>query len=122
MAEEKRANQSGGESPRERRVLLVMIITNPSTLDQLVTTLVDLGVASTIVESKGLMSILREEMPIFGGLTSLLPQTSGTRMAFSVTSEETADSVFRFIEERFKKAERPIALTLPVERLIGMRR
>ena len=103
------------------RVLLVMIIPDPQVLDVIVTALVDLAIAATIIESKGLMTLLREEMPIFGGLTAMLPQTSGGKVMLSVASPESSGKVLDFIEHKMKKGQRPIALTVPIGELIGVR-
>ncbi len=116
-------DQGAGGAPSRStdRVALVMIIPDPQVLDVIVTALVDLGVAATIIESKGLMTLLREEMPIFGGLTAMLPQTSGGKVILSVATAEVSGKVMDFIEEKMKKGQRPIAFTLPIGELIGLR-
>lgn len=101
------------------RVLLVLIVTSPNALDHLVTGLVDIGAAATIVESKGLMTLLREEMPMFGGLAAMLPQASGQRVILSVTEREIAERVLSFAEREFRLADRPIVLTVAIEKLLG---
>lgn len=105
----------------EGRVLLVMIVASGAIMDDLVTGLLDVGVAGTVIESKGLMALLREEMPIFGGLASMLPATTGSRVVLSVTQEGLAESVFTMLTEEFKQADRPIAFTVPIDRIVGMR-
>lgn len=127
MAESK-AGSSGGESPgadagrpAPARALLVIIVPNTSVLDDVATGLLDLGIAGTVLESKGLMALMREEMPIFGGLASMLPQNTGTKMIFSVTTGDSSESALAMIEREFKQAERPIAFTVPIDRLVGVR-
>lgn len=119
---------SGGESPGAEggraapsRALLVIIVPNTSVLDDVATGLLDLGIAGTVLESKGLMALMREEMPIFGGLASMLPQNTGTKMIFSVTRGDLSESALAMIEREFKQAERPIAFTVPIDRLVGVR-
>ena len=82
MAEERPETGPGEEAAasdnpfqRDDLVLVVMIVSSPAILDDLVTGLLDIGLAATIVESKGLMALLREEMPIFGGLASMMPSS-----------------------------------------------
>ena len=113
---------AGGAPSRETdRLALVMIVPDPQILDVIVTALVDLGIAATILESKGLMTLLREEMPIFGGLTAMLPQTSGSKVILSVATRESCEKVMGFIEEKMKKGQRPIAFAVAIEALTGVR-
>ena len=112
---------SAEERRGPERVLLVIIVPNTTVLDDVATGLLDIGLAGTVLESKGLMTLMREEMPIFGGLASMLPQNTGSKMIFSVTKAELAASAFKMIEREFKQVERPIAFTVPIDRLVGMR-
>jgi hypothetical protein len=117
-----RGGESGTEQPRRpERVLMVIIVPNTTVLDDVATGLLDIGIAGTVLESKGLMTLMREEMPIFGGLASMLPQNTGSKMLFSVTTGELAETAFKMIEREFKQVERPIAFTVPIDRLVGLR-
>ena len=108
---------SDGSAP----VLLVIILSDPAELDKLITLLLDAGVTgATVLESKGMAAILREDMPIFSGLASLLPERTGSRVIFSVTTREGAAGVFAVLEEELKERERPIALTVPVDASLGL--
>lgn len=98
------------------RVLLILIVTRPEQMDHAVTGLLDVGIAATFVEARGLMAIVREEMPVFSGLASLLPDVTGSRMCFSLTTSDAADRVFRFFANELKPADRPIGFTVPVDR------
>ena len=61
------------------RVLVLMIVSDPGTLDRLITVLLDIGApGATVIESKGMASIIREEMPMFAGLAHLLPERTGS--------------------------------------------
>lgn len=111
----------GERAPLSERVLLVIIVPNTKILDDVATGLLDLGLAGTVLESKGLMMLMREEMPIFGGLASMLPQNTGSKMIFSVAARGGADGALKMIEREFKQTERPIAFTVPIDRLVGMR-
>lgn len=105
----------------EDRVLLVMVITGGSVLDDVLTALLDIGVPGTVVESKGLMALMREEMPVFGGLASMLGSTTGSKVILSATTVALADQVFAFLEDEMKATERPLAFTVPVAKIVGLR-
>ena len=114
--------QGNGLSP-DGRVLLVMIASDHAMFDDLITALLDIGLTgATVIESKGMGSILREEMPIFAGLAAMIPEHTGSRVLISVTTREQAEKVFQFLEDEIKAANRPIAITLPVERTAGLLR
>lgn len=102
-----------------RLVLLVMIVANQSMLDDLVTAMLDLGIQGTIIESKGLMSLLRDEMPIFSGLAAMIPQRTGSRVVLSVTAAGEIDQVFSFLKNELSDDERPMAFTLPIDRFMS---
>lgn len=117
-------NQSGGESSADRmdeRVLLIMIVASTAILDDVITVLLDIDIAGTVVESKGLMALLREEMPIFGGLASMLPETTGSRIVLSVCTRRRVQSVFEILRDEFEDRNRPLALTVPIEQMAGFR-
>lgn len=102
-----------------RLVLLVMIVANQNMLDDLVTAMLDLGIQGTIIESKGLMSLLRDEMPIFSGLAAMIPQRTGSRVVLSVTAAGEIDQVFAFLQNELTDDERPMAFTLPIDRFMS---
>ncbi len=111
------------KQPGEDRVLLVVIASDPTAMDDLFTALLDIGITgATVVESKGMAAVLREEMPIFAGLVALLPSATGSRMLFSIATSEQAASVAEFIENEERSEARPIAVVLPVIRTVGLRR
>ena len=114
--------QGNGLSP-DGRVLLVMIASDHAMFDDLITALLDIGLTgATVIESKGMGSILREEMPIFAGLAALIPEHTGSRVLISVTTRVQAEKVFQFLEDEIKAANRPIAITVPIERTAGLLR
>ncbi len=106
---------------RSERVLIVMILSEPSTFDEIVTTMLDVGLAGTVIESKGLMALIREEMPIFSGLASMLPQTTGTRVVMSIAKRETAQKFMGVLEEEFDSSDRPIAFSVAIDAIVGAR-
>lgn len=114
---------SKNKSGAEERVLVVMIASTPAMLDDLITSLLDIGMSgATILESKGMTAILREEIPIFAGLASLLPENTGSRVLLSATTRQQADRIIAYLEEEMKPADRPIVFTTPIERYLGPKR
>lgn len=110
-----------GNQPPER-VLLVMILPNRSVLDDIVTGLLDMGVAGTILESKGLMTLVKEEMPVFSGLAALMGEQTASRVVMSVTTPKGAAEVFHFLESEVSEPDRPIAVTVRLDEVMGLRR
>jgi hypothetical protein len=116
------AEQRGELSP-DGRVLLVMIASDHAMFDELITALLDIGLTgATVIESRGMGSILREEMPIFAGLAALIPEHTGSRVLLSVTTREQAGRVFKYLDTELKASNRPIAVTVPVENAAGLLR
>lgn len=116
-------SQEATSKESDGRVLLVVIASDPNAMDDLLTALLDIGLTgATVVESKGMAAVLREEMPIFAGLVALVPGATGSRMLFSVATTEQADRVVEFINEDDRSEARPIAVVLPVLQTAGLRR
>lgn len=105
------------ETSPERPVLLVLILTRPEQMDHVVTGLLDVGLAGTFVDARGLMAIVREEMPVYSGLASLLPDVTGSRMCFSQTTADAAERVLQYFHAELKPADRPIGFVVPVDRV-----
>lgn len=123
MAETPGAPLSGEEAVEraQERVLLVLIVGSAAAFDEILTGLLDIGIAGTVIESKGLMALLREEMPVFGGLASMLDDNTGSKVVFSATQRFLADRVFDLLQTEFSSSKRPVAFTLPIDRVIGLR-
>ena len=123
MAESREGPDKGAERAEraQERVLLVLIVGSAAAFDDVLTGLLDIGLAGTVIESKGLMALLREEMPVFGGLASMLPDNTGSKVVVSATQRFLADRVFDLLESEFSAQQRPLAMTLPIERVIGLR-
>ncbi|MEQ9617399.1 MAG: hypothetical protein RLN60_05125 [Phycisphaerales bacterium] len=121
------SEQTGGvptpdEQGKPEFVLLMLIVANPSSFDDIVTALLDIGVSATIVQSKGLMAFLREEMPIFSGLASMMPEVTGSRILISATKRELADRVMKMLTDEFSESERPIGFSIGLDNVVGLRR
>lgn len=99
--------------------LLVMIARSDAALDELITGLLYAGIrGATVLDSRGLGSILRQDMPIFAGLAALLPQHTGNKVVISLTSQSVIDSMKKFIDG-MRHEDRPIAMVLPVTEVFG---
>lgn len=100
--------------------LLILIARNEESFDPLATGLLDAGITgATVVDSKGLGAIIREEMPMFAGLAALLPRETGSRILVSVTTRDRIEAIRGFIDQ-MKPGERPIGAVLPVESTLGL--
>lgn len=75
----------------DRRVLLIVLVADAADLERVVSVLIDLGIAASVVESKPLSNVLRNELPIFSGLASLLPAKPEGRLVLSLTTAQDAD-------------------------------
>lgn len=94
--------------------LIVGIARSEAGFEQLVNIFLDAGVpGATVIESRGLASILREELPIFSGLAALLPSASGSRTVVAIGPAHAADAVVRFARQ-LPAADRPIIATVPL--------
>ncbi len=100
--------------------LLILIARDEAAFDELVTGILDAGITgATIVESKGLGALLRQDMPIFSGLAALLPQHTGSRVVLSATSQPCIDRLYAYLDE-MPPEQRPIGIVVPVEHTYGM--
>lgn len=90
------AKHSGARTKGVHALLIVLAQDN-ATLDRVVTALIDLGIQTTVIESKPLSTVLRTELPIFSGLASLLPPTPDGRLLLSVTTATLADRAVRLL-------------------------
>lgn len=100
--------------------LLVLIARDEAALDELVTGILDAGITgATILESKGLGALLRQDMPIFSGLAALLPPHTGSRVVISVTTRPSIDRLRDYIDE-MPAEHRPIMIILPVDDVYGL--
>ncbi len=109
-----------GNGNSSELVLLVLISSDPSQLDALITVLLDIGLTrATVIESKGMSALLREEMPIFAGLASLMPERTGSKVLLAASPILLADAVFEYIENELKPSERPVCFTTPIGRYAG---
>lgn len=105
----------------EEHRLLVIILNRSELLDDVLTGFLDLGVpGATVIESRGMGQIIRQDMPIFAGLAGLFPENTGSRVIVSLLPKELVPEVFKLIEEivsEVKQAKAAICFTLPVDQM-----
>ena len=99
--------------------MLLLIARNEDAFDPLITGLLDVGITgATIIESRGIGAVIREDMPFFAGLAALLPQHTGSRMLVSVTTTDRIEGLLRYFDQ-LRPEQRPVGAVLPVEAVIG---
>ncbi|MHC4995083.1 MAG: hypothetical protein ACYTGQ_08530 [Planctomycetota bacterium] len=108
----------------EANKLFVIILDEPQLIDEILTGFLDIGVrGGTVIESRGMGQIIRQDMPVFAGLASLFGETTGSRMIFSVMPESLVKPVYELVEEVVGALERSgsaVCFTLPVETFRGI--
>jgi len=101
--------------------LLILIARSEEGFDALVTGLVDIGIGgATVVDSRGLAAIVRDELPIFSGLAALLPVATGSRVILSLTDDAKIVELMRLIAD-LPEEQRPVGAVVPVLQTFGLR-
>lgn len=105
--------------------LLVAIINDPDTIDEILSGFIELGITgATILNSEGMGSVLSHDIPIFAGLQTLISGSRPhNRMIFSVLPASLVDSAVELLQEISGDLEEPatgIVFTLPVDRVEGL--
>ena len=114
------------EAAPAQHELMVIILDQPALLDALLTGFLDIGVqGATVLESRGMGSIIRQDMPIFAGLANLIPESTGSRVVLSVIPATLVDEVVHTVEQVVGELDKPnsaVCFTVPVGRFRGIRR
>ncbi len=110
------------EAPHE---LLVCVVMDHHQVEEILTGFVELGVrGATVIDSRGMGSILGNEVPIFAGFRTLFPGGgAGTYAILSVVSEEQVDDAISMADEVCGDLDRPgtgFIFTVPVGRMKGL--
>ncbi|MBI1372931.1 MAG: hypothetical protein GC159_09245 [Phycisphaera sp.] len=112
-------------APTEPTKLVVIILDQPQLIDELLTGFLDIGVrGATVIESRGMGAIVRQDMPVFAGLADLFGENTGSRMIFSVMPESLIDPTTKLLEEITGHLNQPnsaIIFSLPVEQFRGIK-
>lgn len=113
------------KSLTEPHKLVFIILDDPQLVEELVMGLVELGVkGATVVESRGMGEIIRQDMPVFAGLASLFPETSHSMMVISVMPADLVESVYELAEEvvgHLDGAHSGVCFSVPVDDFRGLK-
>ncbi|MFO0828047.1 MAG: hypothetical protein U0572_07840 [Phycisphaerales bacterium] len=105
---------------RSAHQLLILIARNEEAFDPLVTGLLDVGITgATVIDSRGLGAVVREDMPIFAGLAALLPQSTGSKVIVSVTTPALIQRLGRYLDE-MRADLRPIGAVISLGAVFGL--
>ena len=119
------AEKPAAENEKPNHKLLLIILDHAELVDEILTGFLDIGVpGATVVESRGMGSIIRQEMPMFAGLASLFPEHTGSRIVLSVMPQELVDAVLEMVEEVVGQLDKPnsaVCVTVPVDQFKGVR-
>jgi hypothetical protein len=63
--------------------------------------------------------VRRQHVGVFGRLAALLPQSTGNRVVLSIATRAQIDDLMRFLSQ-LPIERRPIAVTLPLETVMGL--
>ncbi len=105
--------------------LLVCVVMDHHQVEEILLGFLDLGVqGSTVLNSRGMGSILSNEVPIFAGFRALFPSGSaGSYTVLSVMSAELIADAVRLIEEicgDFSRGGTGFLFTVPVGLMRGL--
>lgn len=106
--------------------LLVIILNEDEYIDELLEAFVELDVrGATVIDSVGMGKIISQNIPIFGGLRSLMGGSKPyNKTIFTVVREEMIENIVREYEKICGSLDEPgtgLLFTLPVEFAKGLR-
>lgn len=116
----------GGTGDRNVTTLLVAVVNQPETIDDILAGFVELGITgATVINSEGMGRVLSHDIPIFAGLQTLISRSRPqNRTIFSVMDDpEKVESALHLIQEVCGSLDDPatgIVFTLPVDRVVGL--
>ena len=105
--------------------LLVAILNQDAHLEAVLAGFVELGITgATIVESRGMGRVLRQQLPLFAGLASLDGTTRARNHTIvCVLDTAKAEAAIRMVQEVCGDLTAPgvgIVFTVPVSRVVGL--
>lgn len=104
--------------------LLVMVLNDRDRLDEILTGLLELGVAgATILDSEGMGRILSDAIPVFGGLQAAVVDRPRNLTILSVVDQARVDPVITHVQQVLGDLSAPstgIVFVLPVEHVVGL--
>ena len=105
--------------------LMFCVIKDYRQVDMILEGFLELGISgATVVDARGMAQVLKTDVPIFAGLSSLFPGgNSDSHVIMSVLHSEILNDVLKLIEDvcgDFSKPGSGILFSVPVSRVRGM--
>ncbi len=105
--------------------LAFCVVNDYRKLDMILEGFLELGITgATVIDARGMAQILKEDVPIFAGLSSLFPGgNSDSHLIMSVLDSAKLDEVIKLLDDvcgDFSKPGSGILFSVPVSRVHGM--
>ncbi len=106
--------------------MLIAVINDVELMDEVLAGFLELGITgATVLDSEGMGRVLSHDIPIFAGLQTLMSRSRPQNQTlFSVIDEpEKVDQAIALLQDvcgRFEDPATGIAITLPVNRVVGL--
>ncbi|MFO7588920.1 MAG: hypothetical protein R6X22_12765 [Gemmatimonadota bacterium] len=106
--------------------LLIAVINDVDRMDEVLAGFLEIGITgATILDSEGMGRVLSHEIPIFAGLQTLISRSRPQNQTlFSVIDDpekvERAIALLQDVCGRFDDPATGIAITVPVNRVVGL--
>ena len=106
--------------------LLIAVINDVDLMDEVLAGFLEIGITgATVLDSEGMGRVLSHDIPIFAGLQTLISRSRPQNQTlFSVIDHpEKVDQAIALLQDvcgRFDDPATGIAITLPVNRVVGL--
>ena len=106
--------------------LLIAVINDVDLMDEVLAGFLEIGITgATVLDSEGMGRVLSHDIPIFAGLQTLISRSRPQNQTlFSVIDQpekvEQAIALLQDVCGRFEDPATGIAITLPVNRVVGL--
>jgi hypothetical protein len=105
--------------------LLFCVVKDYRQLDMILEGFIEMGISgATVLDARGMAQVLRSDVPIFAGLSSLFPGgNADSHVIMSVLEVSQAEDVVRLIEDvcgDFSEPGSGILFSVPVSRVRGL--
>ena len=106
--------------------MLIAVINDVELMDEVLAGFLELGITgATVLDSEGMGRVLSHDIPIFAGLQTLISRSRPQNQTlFSVIDQpEKVDQAIALLQDvcgRFDDPATGIAITLPVNRVVGL--
>jgi hypothetical protein len=106
--------------------LLIAVINDVDLMDEVLAGFLEIGITgATVLDSEGMGRVLSHDIPIFAGLQTLISRSRPqNQTVFSVINEPAkVDQAIALLQDvcgRFEDPATGIAITLPVNRVVGL--